>query len=199
MVQKFKTRYKYRYASWEALCNTQKQLCFADSINADMCMDHEAMWIHVAIDHVCVHAAVAARMHQRNTTCQRNTHAKKRFIFATPHVERKGMYKEKPHYMSIDMYNYKAKTHQTSSPTILSTAVKAVRGAVVALGVCIHNTALSTDCTTTFMNPTGDCAREYECIYCCWVLMVSSLNATLRLHAASNFRHPKMTWCWSEN
>ena len=35
-----------------------------------------------------------------------------------------------------DMYNGKA--HQTSSPTILSTAVKAIRGAVVAAGVCVQ-------------------------------------------------------------
>ncbi len=110
----------------------------------------------------------------------------------------KGMYKEKAHNVLKDTYKekahhmlkeiYKEKAHQTSSPTILSTAVKAVRGAVVAVGVCIHNTALSTECTTAFMTPTGECECGYECMYCCWVLQVSSLNATLRLHTGSILR-----------
>lgn len=116
----------------------------------------------------------------------------------------KGMCQEKAHYMLKAMYKggeeeeveREEEAHQTSVPTILSTAVKAVRGAVVALGVCIHNTALSTECTTDFMTPTGEC----ECEYCCWVLQVSSLNAALWLQTGSIFPRPsppprKENWC----
>jgi len=100
----------------------------------------------------------------------------------------KKMYKEKPHYTLKDMYKEKAhitcwktctkekkkekkkeeeekkkteEAHQTSVPTILSTAVKAVRGAVVALGVCIHNRAISTESVRLSMTKT---------VECCWGL-----------------------------
>ncbi len=66
------------------------------------------------------------------------------------------------HHMMKDMY--KEKAHQTSSPTILSTAVKAVRGAVVAVGVCIHNTALSTEGIRLSMTTTRECVARV-CIH----------------------------------
>lgn len=74
------------------------------------------------------------------------------------------------HHVSKHMS--KEKAHQTSSPTILSTAVKAVRGAVVAVGVCVHNRALSTERTRSSMTTTDECECECECecMYCCWVL-----------------------------
>lgn len=77
----------------------------------------------------------------------------------------KGMCQEKAHYMLKAMYKgeeeeeveREEEAHQTSVPTILSTAVKAIRGAVVALGVCIHNTALSTISTRLSMATTSEC------------------------------------------
>ena len=85
---------------------------------------------------------------------------------ATSHVgkiymQRKGSSVQ--HHMLKDIY--KEKAHQTSSPTILSTAVKAVRGAVVAVGVCIHNTVLSTEGTRLSMTTTGECVAVGVCIH----------------------------------
>lgn len=91
-----------------------------------------------------------------NTMCQENAH----------HTL-KDMYKQKAHHMLKDMYNGKA--HQTSSPTILSTAVKAIRGAVVAAGVCVHNTAFSTEGTRLSMTTTTEC---------CWGLDTQQLSVT---------------------
>ena len=76
------------------MCNTEKQLRFTDNINADM-------WKQ-AIDHVCIHAAIAASMHRRNITCTKITHAES----CTPmqHHMLKGMDKEIPQHMLKDMY-----------------------------------------------------------------------------------------------
>ena len=170
---------------------------FNNNTNADMCMQaYQAINLHLS----------SAFMLQLQPVCTNARPPVKGMYTGKAHML-KGMCQEKAHYMLKAMYKgeeeeeveREEESHQTSVPTILSTAVKAVRGAVVALGVCIHNTALGTEGTTDFMTPTGECECECDREYCCWVLQVSSLNAALWLQTGSIFPPPppprKENWC----